>query len=185
MHSNYLSLSYSFGVGVVLVNAVGLVGVGQRSPDCARVDTLGSWQMPQAALASGEPVRDAAQRLLEDAGIRDATLLAEAPGWFTFELPPDLLGVALQGRYLGQKLKWVAAKCTDEPAAYCAQQRSRAFTSWRWVTAAEAVAVAPPLKREVYDDVLSTFAPVIANARLQQHAQARTSSAPWFVNLLR
>jgi putative (di)nucleoside polyphosphate hydrolase len=174
-------------VGVLLINASGLIGVRQRASDCPWIDSPDTWQMPQAPLASGEPVRDAALRLLQhDTGIEDVTLLAEAPGWFSFELPANLIGVALQGRYVGQKFKWVAARLAGEPPGRCASpQHPPAFTLWRWVTPAEAVALAPPLKREVYGDVLSVFAPILADASKAHRASTRIASAPWFVNLPR
>ena len=37
-------------------------------------------------------------------------MLAEAPGWFTYELPAHLIGVALKGQYCGQKQKWLAVR---------------------------------------------------------------------------
>jgi putative (di)nucleoside polyphosphate hydrolase len=186
MLSNYVSLPYGFGVGVVLINSAGLIGVGRGAAGCAWVDTAESWQMPQAPLASGEPARDVALRLLhDDAGFERVTMLAEAPGWFTFELPPRLIGVALEGRYLGQKLKWVVAKLASVPDLPCARQHPAAFTSWRWVTAGEVVALAPPLKREVYGDVLSTFAPLLDAASEPQRLDARVSAMPWFVQVPR
>ena len=35
-------------------------------------------------------------------------LLAEAPDWINYDLPPHLVGIALKGRYRGQTQKWFA-----------------------------------------------------------------------------
>lgn len=178
MPTHYVSPQYSLGVGVLLINPAGLIGVGQRLPECPWIDTDASWHMPQGPLAPREPVRDAALRLVrEDAGFECAVLLAEAPGWFTFELPSRLVGLALEGRYLGQKLRWLLVR-TDGAQVRCSRSTHRtAFKSWRWVTATEVAALAPSLRRELYDDVLSTFAPLLSGTGKPQRVQTSRLNA--------
>ena len=36
------------------------------------------------------------------------TLLAEAPGWINYDLPRELVGIGLKGKYRGQTQKWFA-----------------------------------------------------------------------------
>ncbi len=54
---------YRLGVGLMLVNADGLIFVGERE------DTPGAWQMPQGGIDDGEDPRAAAlPELAEDIG---------------------------------------------------------------------------------------------------------------------
>ena len=65
--------------------------------------------MPQGGIDEGEDPRNAALReLYEETGIRTVTMIAEMPGWLTYDLPAELLGKAWGGRYRGQKQKWFA-----------------------------------------------------------------------------
>src|SRR5688572_19259224 len=111
MLSRYMQLPYGLCVGIMLVNRSGLVCVGQRPPECSMIASAACWQMPQGSMASADLAREAGLRVLaEDMGISRVQVLAEAPGWFTYELPAELIGVALKGQYCGQKQKWLAAR---------------------------------------------------------------------------
>ena len=69
------------------------------------------WQLPQGGICKGERRSRAAFReLREETGVSSATLIAEFPGWLSYELPSDLMGVALKGKYAGQKLRWFAMR---------------------------------------------------------------------------
>ena len=71
--------------------------------------------MPQGGIDAGEAARAAALRELEEeTGVRSVEVLAEAPGWLSYDLPDELLGVALKGRYRGQRQKWFAMRFTGE-----------------------------------------------------------------------
>ena len=60
----------------------------------------GAWQMPQGGIDKGESPRQAALReLQEEIGTARARIVAETAGWLTYDLPPELLGKALKGRY--------------------------------------------------------------------------------------
>ncbi|WP_273826545.1 NUDIX domain-containing protein, partial [Pseudomonas asplenii] len=57
----------------------------------------------------GEDATRAAWReLTEETGITadHAVLIAEAPGEYFYDLPPDLIGRAWHGRYRGQRMRW-------------------------------------------------------------------------------
>ena len=191
MLSRYMQLPYSLCAGVMLVNRRGLVCVGQRPPECSMVASAGSWQMPQGDMAPDEPVREASLRVLAEAlSLRKVQVLAEAPGWFTCELPAELIGVALQGQYCGQKQKWLAARLLGEDDEFSigARDDSRA---WKWVPAADVPRLAPPLLQELYGDVIATFAPLLPAAgppppgsRPPEPVKAQPAAVlPWFVTL--
>jgi len=102
-------------VGVVLFNAQGLVLVGRHRPKWAaqRASYVGDavWQLPQGGIEPREPSRETAFReLWEETGVRNASLIAEIPGWLTYLLPPELLGIALKGKYAGHRLRWYAMR---------------------------------------------------------------------------
>ena len=102
-------------VGVVLFNAQGHVWVGRHRPKWAaqKQSYVGDavWQLPQGGIEPLEPSREAAFReLWEETGVRNASLIGEIPGWLTYELPPELIGIALKGKYAGHRLRWYAMR---------------------------------------------------------------------------
>ena len=161
MLSRYMQLPYGLCVGIMLVNRSGLVCVGQRPPECSMVASAECWQMPQGGMAPAEPAREAGLRVLaEDMGVSRVQVLAEAPGWFTYELPAELIGVALKGQYCGQKQKWLAVRFLGEDDEIAIGLRN-GVRAWKWVPAADVPRLAPPLKQELYEDVVATFAPLL------------------------
>ena len=190
MLSRYMQLPYRPCVGIMLLNRSGLVCVGQRLPECAKVAPPECWQMPQGSIAPAEPACEAGLRVLaEDMGVVRAQVLAEAPGWFTYELPAHLIGVALKGQYCGQKQKWLAVRFLGEDKEIVLGPRNGA-AAWRWVPAADVPQLAPRLKREIYEDVIATFAPLLPVHSRQAPTRSRASTAPqraaelpWFVSL--
>ena len=55
--------------------------------------------MPQGGLDDGEdPYAGAVRELYEETSIRSVGLIREAPDWFTYDLPVDLIGQSWGGR---------------------------------------------------------------------------------------
>jgi putative (di)nucleoside polyphosphate hydrolase len=192
MLSRYMQLPYGLCVGIMLVNRSGLVCVGQRPPECSMIASAPCWQMPQGSMASADLAREAGLRVLaEDMGISRVQVLAEAPGWFTYELPAELIGVALKGQYCGQKQKWLAARLLGDDDEIAIGLRD-SLRCWKWVPATDVPRLAPPLKQELYEDVVATFAPLLSAAcspltgsRPSEPVKAQPIAAalPWFVTL--
>lgn len=160
-------------VGVVLLNAEGRVWVGRRLPRWANrrqpyVDGP-IWQLPQGGMDEGESAGDAAFReLREETGTTRVTLLAEIPGWLSFVLPADLMGVALKGKYGGQRLRWFAMRFDGHDSEIALLKRGRAkpeFDAWRWVDMEELPSLAVPFKRPVYEAVAESFSPLARGDR--------------------
>lgn len=163
--------------GIVLFNAHGQVWVGRRHPKWAELPQPyidgAIWQLPQGGIEEGEPARTAAYReLKEETGVRDVTLLAEIPVWLSFELPLDLLGVALKGKYSGQRLRWFAMRFNGDDEEINLKQRGRKkseFDAWRWADLSELPKLAVPFKRPIYEALAMHFAPLarglVASAR--------------------
>ena len=97
-------LPYRPCAGVVLMNRDGLVFAGSR------IDMPGAWQMPQGGIDGDETPREAALReLVEETGVSPHLVEAvdETPGWVFYDLPPELLGRIWNGRFGGQRQKWL------------------------------------------------------------------------------
>jgi putative (di)nucleoside polyphosphate hydrolase len=152
-------------VGIMLINRHGRAWIGQRRPRWIPEDAGPIWQMPQGGILPGEPPRDAALReLYEETGVRSVTILAEAPRWLTYRLPDYLLGIALKGRYSGQRQRWFAMRFLgdDSEISLIPPQGGKAeFETWRWADISELSSLALPFKRPVYEAVIREFAHLI------------------------
>ena len=150
-------LPYRRCAGVVLLDGRGRVFAAQR------IDMPGSWQMPQGGIDKGESPREAALRELEEEiGTARGVILRESSGWLTYDLPPELLGKALKGRYRGQKQKWFAVRFDGSDADIDIHGVSHPeFDAWRWMAPADILEVIVPFKREVYGAVFREFADLI------------------------
>ena len=154
------SLPYRPCVGVVLIDARGLVFAGQRidSPTPA-------WQMPQGGIDEGEKPREAAYReLWEETGVtRDKVeFVGKTHGWVTYDLPPELLGRVWGGKYRGQKQKWFLFRFTGQDSDIRIASEHPEFSTWRWILADEMVESIVPFKRSVYEAVIRSFRAYLA-----------------------
>ncbi len=153
---------YRRGVGIALFNRAGLVFVARR------IDTEPeAWQLPQGGIDEGERPRDAALReLAEETGVREAEIVAEAPGWLRYDLPRALRDHMWNGRFRGQTLKFFAARFAGRDADIdLAASKHPEFSAWRWVPLADAPALIVPFKRTVYEAVAAAFAPLAKPGR--------------------
>ncbi len=149
-------LPYRPCAGVMLVNREGLVFVGQRLDS-----TLEAWQMPQGGIDPGEDALTAATReLWEETGVAPdkVELVAEAPGEFTYDLPPELIGKVWKGKWRGQVQRWFLFRLLGEDKDVDIRTPHPEFRAWRWIEPAELPRVIVPFKRQLYEDVLAAFA---------------------------
>jgi putative (di)nucleoside polyphosphate hydrolase len=155
------ALPFRSCVGIMLINRDGLVWVGRRRPKWAGDHTAQIWQMPQGGIEKHEPPRIAALReLREETGVTSVEVLAEHSQWLTYELPEHLLGVALKGRYRGQRQKWFAMRFLgdDSEIDIAPKEGTKAeFNTWRWAPIASVPKLIVPFKRDVYESVTSAF----------------------------
>ena len=146
-------LSYRPCVGLMVLNRDGKIFVGKRVDQ-----TIESWQMPQGGIDEGEEPRQTALRELEEEiGTTKVEFLREHPDWLTYDLPPQLIGVAWEGRYRGQKLKWFAVRFVGADADINLKTAHQEFSDWKWVDIDELLRLIVPFKRETYAQVISAF----------------------------
>jgi putative (di)nucleoside polyphosphate hydrolase len=158
------TLPYRPCVGIMVLNREGLAWVGRRIA-VGNSEYDGSpqlWQMPQGGIDKGEdPLPAAYRELHEETGMHSVSLLAEAPGWINYDLPRELVGTGLKGKYRGQTQKWFALRFEGDedeisieppPGSHAAE-----FDEWAWKPMAELPALIIPFKRKVYEQVVAAF----------------------------
>jgi putative (di)nucleoside polyphosphate hydrolase len=147
-------LPYRHGVGLMLFNRDGRVWVGQRLDQPAGA----GWQMPQGGIDAGETPEQAAMReLTEEIGTGKAEIIAESRDWLTYDLPPELVGVAWKGRYRGQRQKWFALRFLGEDADIDIDVPHPEFAAWQWADFAQLVELIVPFKRQLYLEITQEF----------------------------
>src|SRR5947209_20337727 len=114
--ARYTDLPCRTSVGVMLINAAGLVFVGRRAGGgIEHVDASHVWQMPQGGVDPGEDTWAAAKReLYEESSVRSVEKLGEIPDWLIYDIPRTVGGRPWKGRYRGQRQKWFAARFTGD-----------------------------------------------------------------------
>lgn len=159
------SLPYRACVGIMVLNAAGLVWAGRRIVE-ADTELGGStflWQMPQGGIDEGEdPLAAARRELYEETGIRSVELLAEASRWINYDLPREIVGIALKGRYRGQTQKWFAFRFTGNESEIAVNPppggHKAEFDQWAWKPMLQLPDLIVPFKRSVYEAVVAEFA---------------------------
>ena len=157
------TLPYRPNVGAVLFNRDGLVWIGRRRQHPTQEAGPGGWQLPQGGIDAAEDPRAAVLReLAEEIGTDRAEIVAEHPEWLTYDLPPDVVGKALGGKYRGQTQRWFALRFTGEDSDINLEAEEHPeFDMWRWAELAELPGLAVPFKRDIYEILARSFAPFI------------------------
>jgi putative (di)nucleoside polyphosphate hydrolase len=147
----------------MLINKQGLVFIGQRKlkRDGLPGDYL--WQMPQGGIDAGEtPYKAALRELAEETNVRSVSMIAEAPEWYTYDLPLDDTKKAWRGRYQGQRQKWFALRFEGADSEINVTAPAGGFRpefeTWRWERMENLSALIIPFKRPVYENVVRAFA---------------------------
>lgn len=155
-----MSLPYRPNVGAVLFNHAGLVLVARRADMPNAEGAPGGWQLPQGGMDAGEDPRTAVLRELEEEiGTANAEIIGEYPGWLNYDLPPELIGRALGGKWRGQTQKWFALRFLGADSEIRLDLDPHPeFDAWRWATLAELPALAVAFKREIYVALARDFA---------------------------
>jgi putative (di)nucleoside polyphosphate hydrolase len=158
--TDHADLPYRPNVGAVLFDRAGQVFVAHRADFPNAEGAAGGWQLPQGGIDLDEDPRNAVLReLAEEIGTDRAEIIGEHPDWLTYDLPPHLVGVALGGRYRGQRQRWFALRFTGtDPDIRLDADPHPEFDTWRWATLRELPALAVPFKRPIYEILTASFA---------------------------
>ena len=153
-------LPYRPNVGAALFNRDGLVFVARRADLPNAEGAPGGWQLPQGGIDAGEDPRGAVLReLAEEIGTDRAEILGEHPEWLSYDLPPELLGRALGGRFRGQRQRWFALRFTGEDTDIRLDLDPHPeFDAWRWARLEELPGLAVAFRREIYEVLAGSFA---------------------------
>ncbi len=164
MTINADDLPYRPCAGIMVLNADGLVWAGRRiSHGNSEFDGSPQlWQMPQGGIDEGEnPLAAAVRELYEETGMKSVTLLAEARDWIHYDLPPQLIGIGLRGKYRGQAQRWFAFRFDGDASEIQIDpppgQNEAEFDAWAWKPMESLPELIVPFKRAVYEKVVAEF----------------------------
>ena len=116
--------------------------------------------MPQGGIDENEDPRTAVLRELEEEiGTGKADIVGEHPDWLTYDLPPELIGVALRGKWRGQRQRWFALRFTGADSDIRLDLDPHPeFDAWRWAHLHELPDLAVAFKRPIYEVLATSFA---------------------------
>jgi putative (di)nucleoside polyphosphate hydrolase len=159
-------MPYRDCVGVAVFNRDGKVFIGRRTPEEDPEDSSenGSpWQMPQGGIDKGEaPELAATRELFEETSIVSVNPLDTIKDWIYYDLPDEALGVALKGKYRGQRQLWFAYLFTgkDEEINVTSPgggKHPAEFDKWRWEHLDRLPDLIVPFKKKAYQQIVGRF----------------------------
>ena len=144
--NNKNNLPLRMGVGIILLNSNNQVFVGKRIDNPKNF-----WQMPQGGINQNENFLQAAKRELEEeTGIKSVELIKELRGWLEYNLPKNLLGKVLEGKYSGQKQKWFIMKFVGKDEEIYVKTKNPEFLDWKWIDISKLHSIAVSFKVDLY-----------------------------------
>ena len=147
---NKKELPLRLGVGIALLNPENKVFVGKRIDNPKNF-----WQMPQGGIDQNENFLQAAKRELEEeTGIKSVKLIKELRGWLEYNLPKNLLGKVLKGKYSGQKQKWFIMKFLGNNNEINVKTKNPEFLDWKWIESSKLPVIAVDFKVDIYKKLL-------------------------------
>lgn len=150
-------LPYRRCVGIMVINKQGKVLVGRRNDSKYGSE---AWQMPQGGIDKGEEPEAAAYREMEEeVGLtkKSVDLIAHSPDWISYDLPKNLQGYALKGKYRGQRQKWFAFRLTGKDSDINIETAIPEFDAWKWVKMKKLPDLIVDFKRDSYKQIVACF----------------------------
>ena len=120
-----------------------------------RIDVENAWQFPQGGIDKGETPKKALLReLKEEIGTDEVEIIAEYPGWVSYDFPPQI--AEKMAPYDGQIQKYFLVKL-KKGAKININTKIPEFNKYKFVTLKELNEYITFFKRTVYKKVLKYF----------------------------
>ena len=149
---------YRANIGIVITNEKKQILLAKRYKQDA-------WQLPQGGIDKGETELEALYRELEEeVGLapKQVSLLAKTQKWLRYELPMDHIRRKQKPTCIGQKQVWYLLKLVSNDSDISLSLHNKVeFDDWKWVDYWNPVDEVINFKKEVYEDMLKTLAPVL------------------------
>ena len=149
--------NYRDAVGIMVINPKKKVLLGYRA---WTQKSKYHWQMPQGGIDEGETPEQAAWReMYEETGLTQDTcqLIYESSNWYTYDIPQKN-----KRKIDGERQRWFLFlfKGTNKNVNLKIQKKPE-FVRFRWADPLKAPYLIIPFKKEVYNQVLAEFMPVV------------------------
>ena len=117
--------------------------------------------MPQGGIDIGETPEEAAFRELEEeTGTKSAEIILSTNDWLEYNLPKDLLGKALKGKFRGQKQKWFLMLFKGNDKEFNLDKYEPEFDDWSWRELEEMPSLVVDFKKDLYLELVRKFSPI-------------------------
>ena len=145
-------------VGAMVINKHKKVFVAER------IDSQGSFQMPQGGVNEDEESRVAVLRELEEeTGMRRVEFLTCMPESIEYEIPQSYRPKHWNDEFIGQSILFFLLRFDGEDDEINLNYSSHPeFKSWKWVDTQDVLDEAVAFKKNLYSDVITTFKPIIS-----------------------
>ena len=150
-------MAYRDAVGIMIINSKKKLFLAYRA---WTQNSQYHWQMPQGGIDEGETPEQAAWReMYEETGLTQDTcqLIAESQNWYSYDIPKKS-----KRKIDGERQKWFLFLFTGKNKEINLRiQKKPEFIRFRWAEAEKAPHLIIPFKKEVYNQVLAEFMPLI------------------------
>ncbi len=148
---------YRDAVGIMIINSQKKVFLAYRA---WTQTSKYHWQMPQGGIDAGETPEQAAWReMYEETGLTrdECQLVYESQNWYTYDIP-----LKEKRKIDGERQRWFLFSFhgTNKNVNLHIQKKPE-FIRFRWAIPQKAPFLIVPFKRQVYDQVVAEFLPII------------------------
>ena len=140
---------------------VAMIIVSNNYPDkkeifiAQRNDLTDIWQFPQGGIDSGEEVREALFRELEEEiGTGEAEIVAEYPEWISYDFPDKI--AKKMNPYKGQTQRYFLLKL-KKSAVINLETEHPEFSDYKFVSVEDVLNLTAHFKKPVYESVINYF----------------------------
>ena len=170
---------YRANIGIVIANEKKQILLAKRYKQDA-------WQLPQGGIDKGETELEALYRELdEEIGLApdQVELIAKTPKWLRYDLPMEHVRRSQKPLCVGQKQVWFLLKLSSSDSEISLDSHVKVeFDDWKWVDYWVPVDKVINFKKEVYEDMLKTLAPILFD---NKHTIPKKLSRPFQFSAIR